>query len=161
MVVKLSISLSEELTAVLDELARRRGDDRSPLIETLLRENPIVQEGVALWRKEAWTRPAPPPPGGRDDGGPTVPGVQQSVLDGLVDEAQRSIVALLARAPTGGTVHGISQAIGRSHATTARAMASLRDRGMVTEGSTPAHYILSTKAKAARSKEVPRGPVPP
>ena len=61
MVAKLSVSLSEELTAVLDELARRRGDDRSPLIETLLRENPIVQEGVALWRKEAWTRPAPLP----------------------------------------------------------------------------------------------------
>ena len=163
MVVKLSISLSEELAAVLDELARRRGDDRSPLIETLLRENPIVQEGVALWRKEAWTRPAPPPPGGTGDDEPTVPGIQQSVLDDLTD-AQRAVVATLARTrPAGMSVRGVSQAIGWSISTTVRAMASLRELGLiepVEDGQEPTHFAL-VPPKRRKLKEVLGGLVPP
>lgn len=54
MVAKRSISMSDELAAVLDELALRRGDDRSSLIETLLRENPLVREGIAVKRKDVW-----------------------------------------------------------------------------------------------------------
>lgn len=43
---KLSISLSPELADALDALAGERGDDRSRLVEILLREHPLVARRI-------------------------------------------------------------------------------------------------------------------
>lgn len=47
---KLSMSLTPELADALDRLAGRRGEDRSRLVETLLREHPLVREAVQVQR---------------------------------------------------------------------------------------------------------------
>lgn len=44
--VKRSISLTPELAEILDRLASERGEDRSRLIEILLRENPTIRREV-------------------------------------------------------------------------------------------------------------------
>src|SRR5687768_13863964 len=151
MVAKLSVSLSEELTAVLDELARRRGDDRSPLIETLLRENPIVQEGVALWRKEAWTRPAPPPPGGQDDGEARLSATLRQLTSKLTDE-QRDLFLLLLGGPPELSVRDVSALIGRSRATTVKRLDTLLALGLIQmhdHGATKIVSIHPTVRRAA------------
>lgn len=48
---KFSISLSRELQESLTRLARQRGEERSRLIETLLRENPLVQATIRELRQ--------------------------------------------------------------------------------------------------------------
>jgi DNA-binding transcriptional ArsR family regulator len=93
MAVKLSVSFSEELAVVIDELARRRGDERSPLIETLLRENPVVQEGVAAWRKGLWE-----PPAGESDGGEGGAESRKRVLAQVLADPGLSVAELAARA---------------------------------------------------------------
>lgn len=45
-----SITVSAELAQALEELRVRRVEERSRLIETLLRENPYVQEAVRAQR---------------------------------------------------------------------------------------------------------------
>lgn len=49
-VSKLSVSLSAELASAVRGLAKDRGDDLSPLIETLLRENWLVAERIQAER---------------------------------------------------------------------------------------------------------------
>lgn len=50
---KLSVSLSRELEQALGALAQKRGEDRSRVIETLLRENPLVAEEIRRRRAVA------------------------------------------------------------------------------------------------------------
>ena len=57
---KLSLSLTPELAEALDELARRRGDDRSRLVETLLREHPLVRRHLEAARGLQVSEPSPP-----------------------------------------------------------------------------------------------------
>lgn len=59
---KLSLSLTPELADALDALAAARGEDRSRLVETLLREHPLVREAVRRGR--------PYRPGGRPPDAP-------------------------------------------------------------------------------------------
>ncbi len=47
---KFSISVSPELDVTLSRLATERGEDRSRLIETLLRENPLIQQSIQAAR---------------------------------------------------------------------------------------------------------------
>lgn len=47
---KLSVSLSTELADALDELARSRDEERSRLMETLLREHALVERAIAKGR---------------------------------------------------------------------------------------------------------------
>lgn len=54
---RLSVSVTSEMNLALRELARQRGEDISRLLETLLRENPLVQEKVRELRSR------PPTPG--------------------------------------------------------------------------------------------------
>lgn len=49
-VSKLSISVSVELAEALRGLAKDRGDDLSPLVETLLRENWLLAERIHALR---------------------------------------------------------------------------------------------------------------
>lgn len=49
---KLSVSLSHELADALDALADERGDDRSRLVEVLLREHPMVRRRIRRSRRE-------------------------------------------------------------------------------------------------------------
>ncbi len=50
---KFSISVTPELARALDQLAKERKDDRSRLIEMLLRENPLVNSRVRVLRGPA------------------------------------------------------------------------------------------------------------
>lgn len=59
---KLSLSLTPELADALDRLAAARGEDRSRLVETLLREHDLVRNAVRRGRPY---RPVSP----GDDGG--------------------------------------------------------------------------------------------
>jgi hypothetical protein len=45
-----SITFSDELAKVLESLRIRRGEERSRLLETLLRENPMVQDEIRALR---------------------------------------------------------------------------------------------------------------
>ena len=45
------MSLSDELVTVMTDLAHERGEERSPLIEKLLREHPLVQKALPSWRR--------------------------------------------------------------------------------------------------------------
>ncbi|MBI2077705.1 MAG: hypothetical protein HYT80_04940 [Euryarchaeota archaeon] len=47
----LSISLSQELLDALNRLKDRRGEERSRLVETLLRENPYVLDEIRQVRE--------------------------------------------------------------------------------------------------------------
>jgi predicted transcriptional regulator len=47
---KFSVSVTPELELALRALATRRGEDRSRLIETLLRENPLVGAEIGRLR---------------------------------------------------------------------------------------------------------------
>lgn len=47
-----AITVTPELAAAVDALVAQRGDSRSNLVETLLRENPYVQRAVEAWRRE-------------------------------------------------------------------------------------------------------------
>lgn len=49
-VAKLSISLSAELAGAIRTLAEKRGDDVSRLVETLLREHPLVRRSIEAQR---------------------------------------------------------------------------------------------------------------
>jgi predicted transcriptional regulator len=60
-VSKLSISLSPELDAALDVLCARTGRAKSALIETALRENPLVAKYVAVVRAEEHAEPSTVP----------------------------------------------------------------------------------------------------
>ena len=44
---KRSLSFSLELDTILGDLARARKEDRSRLVETLLRESPLIQGAIA------------------------------------------------------------------------------------------------------------------
>lgn len=48
----ISISLSDELAEALDRLRVRRSEERSRLVETLLRENPYVLDEIRNLRAE-------------------------------------------------------------------------------------------------------------
>ena len=50
---KFSISLTPELAEVLSRMAKERKEDRSRLIEMLLRENPLVGRAIAEARGPA------------------------------------------------------------------------------------------------------------
>jgi metal-responsive CopG/Arc/MetJ family transcriptional regulator len=67
---KISISLTPELAAALDALAKRRGEDRSRVVETLLREHPYVLQEVRVQRSLGQDAADRVP--GRDDGRPRV-----------------------------------------------------------------------------------------
>lgn len=55
---KFSISVTAELEVALKALATRRGEDRSRLIETLLRENPLVASEIRSLRTASEGPPA-------------------------------------------------------------------------------------------------------
>jgi hypothetical protein len=146
-VAKISVSFSEELTAVIDELARRRGDDRSPLIETLLRENPLVQEGITLWRKEAWTRPPPPV----SDGGT---GDKHSTGQRPLHDA---FLNLVAKQP-GLTAADLARRAGCSNGTAMRYIIDLEVQGFVERHPQGNGYVIFPTKKLL---EAPRGTHPP
>lgn len=50
-VARISLSVSNELAGALREVAAERGEELSRLIETLLRENPIVADAVQRHRR--------------------------------------------------------------------------------------------------------------
>ena len=54
---KMSISLSHELDQALDVLAARTGRPKSAVIETALRENPLVAKYIEVVRAEAHAEP--------------------------------------------------------------------------------------------------------
>lgn len=53
MVRKISISIGEELDAALGLAAIRRHENKSTVIDTLLREHPVIQGFVAIVRAES------------------------------------------------------------------------------------------------------------
>jgi hypothetical protein len=53
-VTRLSVSVSLELAAALRLLARRKDMDVSRLVETLLRETPIVAASIRAGREAEW-----------------------------------------------------------------------------------------------------------
>jgi hypothetical protein len=49
---RFTISVSQELADALDDLQQRRGDERSRLVETLLRENPLIRGAIERQRDD-------------------------------------------------------------------------------------------------------------
>ncbi|MGQ0536205.1 MAG: hypothetical protein ACT4PT_09045 [Methanobacteriota archaeon] len=66
-VQKLSVSLTEEARRALDRIVAARGEERSPVLEMLVREHPLVAREIEAMRAEP--RPGKVAPGttkGRD-----------------------------------------------------------------------------------------------
>ena len=52
MVTRLTVSLSSELAEALDALRDQRKESRSSVVETLLREHPMVERAVRKVRRD-------------------------------------------------------------------------------------------------------------